>query len=78
MAKDVRGISRVNMFEQIKSPSGAVYEPVNNISGRVEYRVKGTEERFYCSDRRMDGETLDMHRRMNQDNDEMHGTGMMY
>lgn len=62
MAKDVRGMSRVNMFEQIKSPSGAIYEPVNRIGNQVEYRVKGTEERFYTSDRRQDGQELDWQR----------------
>lgn len=75
MARDVRGISRVNMFEQIKAPSGAVYEPMNNIGGKVEYRVKGTEERFYTSDRRMDGESLDMHRRMSHNQDTSLGMG---
>lgn len=62
MAKDVTGRSRVNMFEQIKSPSGAVYEPVNRIGNKVEFRVKGTEERFYASDSRQDGQSLDWQR----------------
>lgn len=62
MAKDVTGTSRVNMFEQVKSPSGAVYEPVGRIGNRVEYKVKGTDERFFTNDRRMDGLELDMRR----------------
>lgn len=60
MAKDVMGASRVNMFEQIKSPSGAVYEPISRVGNKVTYRVKGTNEKIECSDRRKDGETLDM------------------
>ena len=60
MAKDVTGTSRVNMFEQVKSPSGAVYEPIRQVGNKVTYRVKGTDETVECSDRRKDGETLDM------------------
>lgn len=62
MAKDVAGTSRVNMFEQIKGPSGTVYEPMSRIGNKVEYRVKGTEERFYASDHRQDGQSLDWQR----------------
>jgi len=64
MSKDVTGTSRVNMFEQIKSPSGAVYEPVRRIGNKVEYRVKGTDETFECGDGRKDGQSLDMYRSM--------------
>lgn len=76
MAKDVTGRSRVNMFEQIKSPSGAVYEPVNRIGNQVEYRVKGTEERFYSSDRRQDGQELDWQRQQAANKDMSPGMGM--
>ena len=60
MAKDVTGTSRANMFEQVKSPKGTIYEPVRQVGSKVTYRVKGTDETIECSDRRKDGETLDM------------------
>ena len=75
--KDVRGISRVNMFEQIKSPSGVVYEPVCKVGSEVTYRVKGTSETFETHDHRMDGATLDMYRGMQSDSDEGYHTPML-
>ena len=57
---DVAGRSRANMFEQIKSPSGKVYEPIAGVGDRITYRVKGTNETVECSNYRKDGATLDM------------------
>lgn len=67
MAKDVTGTSRVNMFEQVKSPSGVVYEPIRQVGSRVTYRIKGMSETIEVSDRRKDGQTLDMLRGQGSD-----------
>lgn len=60
MSRDVTGQCRVNMFEQIKSPSGKVFAPVSRVGGRVTYRDVSSGETFTAqTDRRVDGMTLE-------------------
>lgn len=62
MARDVAGISRVNMFEKVVDPTtGATFTPVSRNGRKVVYKADDGS-RFEAPDHRMRGEDLAYYR----------------
>lgn len=58
MARDVAGISRANMFEVVRAPSGVTFTPIHGTAASITYRASdgGT---FTTSSHRRSGEELE-------------------
>ena len=62
MARDVAGISRVNMFEKVVDPTtGATFTPVSRTGRKVVYKADDGS-RFEAPDYRLRGEDLAYYR----------------